>query len=170
MKQNVKAITSGAPLGFVCVPIDAEIYNEFVLRSGTVKKDVASWIEQVVQNYLDMTADDDQWSEQYYQWRASTKDLQAFTEEYGDPAKGYHWSPLFLPNGTKISMEYKDHQYGAEVRHEQIHYAGQTHSPSELARAIANNTSRNAWRDLMIKRPSDEKWQVAEMLRHSSRG
>jgi hypothetical protein len=151
---------------FVCVPIAASIYNELVIRRGSPDVDVAGWIGNVVQDYLERTADDD-WSEQYYQWRAATKDLEGFAEEYGDPAKGYHWAPLFLPNGTRISMNYKGRQYNAEVRHEQIHYQGKTYSPSQLARVIANHTSRNAWRDFMIKRPSDQQWCMADVLRRS---
>jgi hypothetical protein len=77
---------------------------------------------------------------------------------------------MFLPNGTKISMNYRAQQYSAEVRHEQIHYEGKTFTPSELARAIASNTSRNAWRDLMIKQPNDQDWQLADVLRRKSRG
>ena len=41
---------------------------------------------------------------------------------------------------------------------------------AELARAIANNTSRNAWRDLMVKRPHDESWRLAEELRRAVKG
>jgi hypothetical protein len=151
----------------VCVPLDASIYNEFVIRRGTPDVDVAAWIENVVMDYLDRTADDGEWSEQYYQWRSSTEDLEAFAKEYGDPTKGYHWDPIFLPNGTKLAMNYKSRQYHAEVRHEQIHFEGGTFSPTELARKIASNTSRNAWRDLLIKRPSDQGWQLADVMRRS---
>lgn len=161
--------TSSAPDSFICVPIDAAIYNELVIRRGTPDS-LSGMIEDIIQDFLDRTADEGYWSEQYYQWRASTKDLDSFAEEYGDPTKGYHWDPLFLPNGTKINMAYKGRQYDAEVRHQQIHYDGRTFTASELARAIAANTSRNAWRDLMIKRPSDQDWQLADVLRRRSRG
>ena len=67
-------------------------------------------------------------------------------------------------------MRYKGRQYHAEVRQEQIHYEGETFSPTELARKIASNTSRNAWRDLLIKRPSDQEWQLADVMRRKSRG
>lgn len=167
---NTEVPSPRGQAAFVSVPIDVSIYNEFVIRRGTPHVDVAAWIENIVQDYLDRTADDGTWSEQYYEWRSSTKDLAAFAEQYGDPAKGYHWATLFLPNGTKISMNYKGRQHNAEVRHEQIHYDGKTFSPSDLARAIANNTSRNAWRDLMIKRPSDQEPQLADTMRRNSRG
>jgi len=166
--KNLKTTTSAPQTAVVCVPLDASIYNEFVIRRGTPDVDVAGWIEDVVLDYLDRTADDGEWSEQYHEWRSSTKDLEAFAKEHGDPAKGYHWATLFLPNGTRLAMRYKGRQYHAEVREEQIHYEGETFSPTELARKIASNTSRNAWRDLLIKRPSDQEWQLADVMRRKS--
>ncbi len=38
----------------VCVPIDADMYGEFVVRSGE-NMNVASFIENIVQDYLDRT-------------------------------------------------------------------------------------------------------------------
>jgi hypothetical protein len=101
---------------------------------------------------------------------ASTVDVEKFKEEFGDPSLGVQWPPLFLPNGTKLSMTYKGRTHIAEVRMQQIVYQGQYYSPSELARAIASNTSRNAWRDLMIKRPTDDSWKLAYDLRRQIGG
>jgi len=154
---------------FVCVPISAEIYNELVIRSGKPDVDVAGTIENVVNDFLDRTADDGDWSDAYYQWRSSTKNSKAFEAEFGDPKRGYQWGPLFLPNGTKLSMNYKGRTYHALVHHEQVWYDGKAYSPSELARVIASNTSRNAWRDLMVKRPQDERWVLADELRRPTR-
>ena len=158
-------MTTNPTPNFVCVPISVSLYNELVIRVGNPDKNVNVFIENVVGDYLARTANDEGWSEQYYEWRDSVEDREAFVSEYGDPARGYHWGSLFLPNGTRISMDYKGRQYHAEVRHQQIHYEGKTYSPSELARVIASNTSRNAWRDLRIKRPSDQEWRLADALR-----
>jgi hypothetical protein len=37
-------------------------------------------------------------------------------------------------------------------------------SPSALTKRITGS-NRNAWRDLWVKRPSDEKWMLADDLR-----
>ena len=89
--------------------------------------------------------------------------------EFGDPKQGYQWSTLFLPNGTHICMEYRREKHYAAVKHGSIVYEDDEYSPSELARVIANNTSRNAWRDLMIKRPQDTSWTLADVLRNQKR-
>lgn len=148
----------------ICINIDSEIVSEMFLRQGP-KTDVSSWIENVVWDYLERTADDGDWSEAYYAYRAQQQGEGDFVAKFGDPKEGYHWAPLFLPNGTSIRMEYKRDTAYATVKFGKIDYQGNSYSPSEFARAVANNTSRNAWRDLLIKRPGDTDWVLADDLR-----
>lgn len=153
---------------FICVPIPAELYNELVLRVGSPEKDVTGFIEYAVENYLNRT-DDDGWSDAYYDWKDKVFSTTELTEKYGDPQKGYSWgNVLFLPNGTKVSMKYQGKNYHAEIIHEQLIYEDKPCSPSKWARKIAKNTSRNAWRDLWIRRPSDAKWYLADELRRKA--
>jgi len=148
----------------IAIPIDSEIIGEMFLRSGP-NADITAWIENVVSDYLDRTVNDE-WSEAYYTYRESQTDSKNFIEEYGDPKGGYHWAPVFLPNGTHIRMEYKKEISQATVKNNKIDYKGKNYSPSELAREIAAGTSRNAWRDLLIKRPGkDTDWCLADDLR-----
>jgi hypothetical protein len=73
---------------------------------------------------------------------------------------------LFLPNGTKISMLYGGKSHDAEVRHDKILLGNEEiSSPSLLASKIAGGTSRNAWRDLRIKRPTDMEFTLTDDLR-----
>lgn len=149
----------------VCVPIDASLYNELVLRLGDPRKDITAIINDQIEFYLERTEDDGKWSAAYHQWRAGAKDVEAFAAKYGDPTRGYQWGSLFLPNGTKLSMNYKGRTYHADVHHEQMSFEGKTYSPSKLARVIANNTNRNAWRDIYVKRPRDNTPVLADDLR-----
>jgi len=149
----------------VAIPIDSEIIGELILRFGSPKVDLTSWIENVVRDYLERTADNDDWSEAYYAYRERQSGSADFTAEFGDPKGGYHWTPLFLPNGTLIRMEYKKQISQATVKNNKIDFNGQTYSPSELASVIASGTNRNAWRDLLIKRPDDRDWCLADELR-----
>ena len=144
----------------ISIPISSELIGELILRKGP-KTDVSTWIENIVEDYLNRTSDDGGWSEEYYDYRAE----QQVSEEYGDPKDGYHWHPLFLPNGTSIYMIYYGEKSYAKVKFGKIHFKEKTYSPSELSRTIANKTSRNAWRDLYIKRPKDSEWTKAEILR-----
>lgn len=156
-------------MSVVAIEIDSEMVGEMFLRRGP-QADISRWIEDVVRDYLERTADEGCWSETYYKYRERQAGTQDFTREFGDPKEGYHWAPLFLPNGTAIRMEYKREAVYAAVKSGKIHFKHNTYSPSELARAIAvgekgQGTNRNAWRDLYIKRPGDAEWGLADELR-----
>lgn len=149
----------------ISIPIDSEIIGELYLRTGDPKIDPAGWIETIVQDYLERTSEDGNWSDAYYAYRELQSGSKNFVKEFGDPKGGYHWTPLFLPNSTLIRMEYKREVSHATVKHNKIDLKGESYSPSELARFIANGTNRNAWRDLLIKRPGDTNWCLADELR-----
>ena len=78
--------------------------------------------------------------------------------------RGCQWKNLFLPSGTQIRMQYKGAYFYAKVDGDEIIYDGQPISPGSLANTIAGN-SRNAWRDLWIKRPEDKEWKLADECR-----
>lgn len=149
----------------IAIPLDSEIIGEMFLRVGPAV-DISNWIENVVRDYLERTADDaDKWSDAYNAYRVSQAAPNDFAAEFGDPKGGYHWAPLFLPNGTLIRMEYKKKVTQAVVKHNKIDLDGASYSPSELASFIAADTNRNAWRDLLIKLPGRTDWCLAEQLR-----
>jgi hypothetical protein len=81
-----------------------------------------------------------------------------------DDSRGYRWKRLFLPHGTEIRMQYKGRYYYARVDGDEIVYDGQPTSPGNLANTIAGG-SRNAWRDLWVKRPDDKVWKLADDCR-----
>ena len=83
-------------------------------------------------------------------------------------ARGYQWKNLFLSDGTQIRMQYKGAYSYAKVEGDEIIYKGQTISPSNLANSITGS-SRNAWRDLWIKRPNDKEWKLAGDCRMESK-
>lgn len=79
-------------------------------------------------------------------------------------ARGYQWKSVFLPSGTQIRMPYKGNYFYAKVEGDEIIYNGKPTSPGALANTIAHS-SRNAWRDLWVKRPDDKEWLLADTLR-----
>ena len=81
--------------------------------------------------------------------------------------KGYAWKDIFLPHGTSIRMKYKNDWFYATVNVDQVIYDGKSLSPSEFANKVTG-TSRNAWRDLWIKRPQDSEWIFADILRRAA--
>lgn len=78
--------------------------------------------------------------------------------------RGFQWKSLFLPDETELRMQYKGQYHYARVKDDQLVYQGDATSPGRLANAIAGG-SRNAWRDLWVKRPNDAEWHLADDLR-----
>lgn len=78
--------------------------------------------------------------------------------------RGYQWKNLFLASGTQIRMQYKGAYFYAKVDGDAIIYEGKPISPGSLANTIAG-TSRNAWRDLWVKRIEDKEWKLADECR-----
>ena len=150
----------------IAIPIDSEIIGEMFLRTGP-KANITDWVENILTNYLERTAEDE-WSAAYYDYREKQSEVENFASEFGDPKGGYHWAPIFLPNGTQIRMEYKKELFNAVVKNNKVMFEEESYSPSELARNIAAGTSRNAWRDLLIKRPGDTNWALAYDLRRKT--
>lgn len=153
---------------YIGLPFPASMYDEFIIRKGG-SVDVAAWVEQIVQDYLDRTRDDPNiWSDEYVE-RLEEIEADERVEEYGLPSKGYEWQNLFLPNGTQLRMTYKGRVSMAEVKHQQIWCAGEVVSPSEFASRVANNTNRNAWRDILIRTPGSHEFILAAKLRREAR-
>jgi len=148
----------------VCIPFDADMYAEFILRSGR-NVDVASYVENIVQNYLDGTEGDASiWSDEHSVKFHAQLD-EDFEKTYGDPEGFYQWDNLFLWNGTKIRMRYKGRNYFAVVSYSEINFEEEAYTPSQLAKKIANGTNRNAWRDLWIMERGSSQWVLAYDLR-----
>ncbi len=154
--------------GKLAVLINAELHNELVLRVGTAG-DVTGYIEHAIESFLERTQGDAHlWNSSYID-RFISENSDPFQKDYGDPKKGYHWSVLFLPNGTRLKMEYKGKEYFAFVKNSSIYYENEYFSPSEWARRIANNTSRNAWRDIHVQFNGEKEWILSDVLRHRVR-
>lgn len=77
---------------------------------------------------------------------------------------GYQWKSLFLPDTTEVRMQYKGDWHYAKVEGDKLMYEGEAITPGRLANTITQ-TSRNAWRDLWIKRPADVEWRLADDCR-----
>lgn len=77
---------------------------------------------------------------------------------------GYQWKGLFMPDSTEVRMQYKSDWYYAKVEGDKLIYEGEPITPGRLANTVTG-TSRNAWRDLWIKRPADAEWLLADDCR-----
>ena len=80
------------------------------------------------------------------------------------PSRGYQWKMLFLPEGTRVRMQYEEDWHSAEVVGDDLMYRGRPVSPHQLTQAVAGD-GRNAWRDLWIRFPGEKNWACAAQLR-----
>ena len=77
--------------------------------------------------------------------------------------------PLSLPHGTKLRIRIGDLFRYAEVKDGAIIYDGSVvRSANEFALQVAGH-ARDAWRDVCIRRPTDQDYKLAEELRDEIR-
>lgn len=100
----------------------------------------------------------------YWLLKASLDPEQWLTKS---DTRGFQWKSLFLPEGTQIRMQYKGSYSYAKVEGDEVIFNGKAISPASLANTIARG-SRNAWRDLWIKRPGDKEWKLADDCRRET--
>ena len=144
------------PTSTVCVPIKTSLFLELVdfVREKGSDRDPTSVIESAIDYWID---------------NASWKIEDLMPEVIERPQHlGYMWKNLLLPPGTQIRMTYKHVAHHASIEGDDFIYEGKKTSPSEFANRVANGTSRNAWRDLWIKRPHDREFRLADEIRRSS--
>ncbi len=148
------------------MPLHVDLYAELIERSG--KADISVYSHNVVADFLDRTEGNAQIGSSEYIEKVAPKQDDDFFAKCGDPSRGYQWQNVYLPNGTQIRMTYRGEATYGEVRHDKLYSGEESMSPSEFARHVANNTSRNAWRDIYLKFPGDGAWHFADDLRRQN--
>ena len=139
----------------ICIPLPTKAFLRLVdfLREVESNRDPVAAVEVAIHYWID---------------NAEWKRDDLLPELNSSALHGYSWrhkeSSLFLPEGTGIRMRYKGQFCYAEVVKDEIRFEGEVLSPSALTKRITGS-NRNAWRDLWVKRPSDEKWMLADDLR-----
>jgi hypothetical protein len=155
------------PTEFIYIPLRADLYAELIKRSG--QSNVHIYVQNQVESFLDTTEGDPMiWSAEYIERHAEAEGAR-FIAKYGNPSRGYQWQNVYLPNGTQIRMTYRGEATYGEIRKEKLFSGKDSLSPSEFARRVASNTSRNAWRDIYIKFPGDGGWKFADDLRRQKK-
>jgi hypothetical protein len=79
---------------------------------------------------------------------------------------GVYWESLFLPSGTQIRTKYFGEFKVALIEEDSIVW-NDNHYPSfaKLVNEMRGGTINNAWKELQIKRPTDNSWVPALSLR-----
>lgn len=132
------------------VPIPTSQFIELVefLRSNGDSSDPVQAVSKAIDYWMDNAS-----------WKPELLSVSS--------ARGYQWKTLFMPEGTEIRMQYKGAYSYARVEGDDIIFKGKPISPAAMANTVAGG-SRNAWRDLWIKRPADFEWRLADDCRSES--
>lgn len=150
---------------FLNVPIPTDDFLELVdfLRENDSPLDPVLAVRQAIGYWIESS---ETWGED--DWRRL---LHIGVQEEPERPKsdGYLWKTVLLPPGSSVRMQYKGKTYHASIKGDDFIYDNKSTSPSEFANLVAGGTSRNAWRDLWIKRPQDREFRPADKLRHSER-
>ena len=132
---------------YISVPVLTEQFLELAnfLRSNNDPRDPVDMVTNAIDYWIDNAS-----------WKP-----ELLSES---DTRGYQWKNLFLPDGTQIRMQYKGSYSYAKVEGDVVIFNEKPISPASLANTIAGS-SRNAWRDLWIKRPDDKEWKLADECR-----
>jgi hypothetical protein len=135
---------------YVSVPVLTEQFIELVdfIRDEGSDRDPVIAVQDAIAYWISNAS-----------WKQEDLLPEIFTKD-----KGYKWKEVFLPHGTSIRMRYKGEYYYAKVESDNLIFQEQVVSPNEFADKVAN-CSRNAWRDLEVRRPGDMEWFIANSLR-----
>jgi hypothetical protein len=136
----------------VSVPIPTQVFLDLAefLRQGGDKRDPVHVIWTAIDYWMDNAS-----------WKPELLTKSTLL--------GYQWKALFLPDGTEVRMQYKGAYKYAKVEGDQLIFEDKATSPGALVNTITSS-SRNAWRDLWIKRPADTEWTLALDLRGAQGG
>lgn len=135
---------------FVCVPVPTPVLATVAdfLRSAQSDTSISEFVCMAVE-YLQQNIED------------KPEDLGRLIRR---SPTGYIWKELTLPAGTQARMKYKGRWHCASVEGHDFVFEGQSLSPSQFANMVTQS-SRNAWRDVYLKRPGDSGWTLADTLR-----
>ena len=138
----------------ISIPIPASDFIELVdfLREQGSKRDPVAAVRDAIAYWID---------------NASWKQEDLLNKAFVKP-RGYRWKEVFLPHATLIRMKYKGRYHYAKVDGDAFVFNGMHVSPGEFANRVTSS-SRNAWRDLEIRRPGDDEWMPADLLRQRAR-
>ena len=127
---------------FISIPLPTTLVFALLKRSP---HGISGLIEYIAEDFLERTRDD---------------------FDTNNQITGIYWEAVFLPNGTELRTKYFGEYKIAKIENDRILWNGNEYpSFAKLANSMRGCTMNNAWKELQIKRPSDQKWLPAQSIR-----
>lgn len=79
------------------------------------------------------------------------------------------WKEITVPEHSHVRMKYNGLAFEAIVSDGAIKYEDKLYTPAQWANKIADNTNRNAWKDIWFKLPGQRDFVLASQLREAAR-
>jgi hypothetical protein len=138
----------------ISVPIPTSQFLELTdfLREQGSDRDPVEAISTAIEYWVDNAS-----------WKQEDLLPEIFTKN-----KGYTWKEVFLAHGTSLRMKYRGEYHYAKVDGDHVIYNEIAVSPGQFANRVTSS-SRNAWRDLEVRRPEDDEWLAANHLRQQAK-
>ncbi len=134
----------------IAVPVQTETFlalYEFLKGEG-VDLDPVEAVERAINYWIDNAS-----------WKPELAERKR-------TSAAFRWKDVSLPDGTEVRMRYQGEYHYARIEGDAFVVGEERSSPSQFAQTVTN-TSRNAWRDLEVKRPHDLAWVPAAKLRRA---
>ena len=160
----------------IYVPMSRKLYNDVIrLTDGQIDPaamaafQLERWIERDLES-----GDGDYWGDRFEEaaeiYAPHLLEVLAKTEraalvKQDSERKPLVWKEITVPAGSEVRMSYGGTHHYAIIADGRIVDNSGAYSPSDWARKVANNTSRNAWRDLWFREPLSKAWVPAQLLR-----
>lgn len=163
----------------IYIPFPKGLYDDMVRFSdGSI--DVANHVQVEMETWMHHSVADDLW-DWGDRWHEVAKiyapdvaarhreNMEANLSARFADRRPLIWKEVSVPSGTLVRMHYQGTDHLAEVKNAKIVDNDGEFTPSEWASKVANNTNRNAWRDLWFKEPSAKGWSAASEMRKAAR-
>lgn len=161
------------------IPFPRSLYDDIVRFSDgrldpvlIASNRVESWVENSVDPIV---GDPEVWGDRIEEVVARYAPDQAvhwetLRRESGvTPTAPLIWKQIVVPHGSDVRMEYKGALHFAKVANGKIVDDGKGFSPNQWASKVADDTSRDAWRDIWFREPHSSQWVAAYVLRERVR-
>ncbi len=168
------------PTDVVYVPLRRKLYDDIVRYSdgrvnpaAIAESQLESWVATDLQ-----FGTEDHWGDRFEEiageyaphlLKEMDRERNEALTKYREEHKPLVWKEVSIRAGSEVRMAYGDTHHYAKVERGCIVDDGKEFSPSEWARKVADNTSRNAWRDLWFREPLSKAWVPAQLLRDQAK-
>lgn len=174
----------------IFVPFPKELYDDLI-RFSDGRVNPVDWAVERLEAWIETNFSSETmgmgWANDTFMENFEPR-IEEFAEKYYPPALTYWakqedkdiesylatrkplvWKEITIPASSDVRMLYGGTSHYATIHDGKIKDADGQFSPSEWARKVADDTSRNAWRDLWFKVPGKKEWVPAELIRQQAR-